>query len=119
MALLRSLGTRGCVVLAGVFAILAHRDISFYAPGWGRKAGTIRDLLICQIICPLKISANGVAARWPENQSPAFPAGHNPVGVDGPSIAATQGCPFGPTRLGYTTALRLKPHTIYLHGRLA
>ena len=27
---------------------------------------------------------NGVAARWLEDPSPAFPTGHNPVGVDGP-----------------------------------
>jgi hypothetical protein len=53
----------------------------------------------------MPINPNGVAARWPENQSPAFPAGHNPVGVEGPSIAATQGCPFGPT-LGLVTQPR-------------
>jgi len=44
----------------------------------------------------MPVNPNGVAALWPENQSPAFAGGHNPVGVDGPSIAATQGCPFGP-----------------------
>jgi hypothetical protein len=35
---------------------------------------------------PPRSNPNGVAARRPENQSPAFPAGHNPVGVDGPSM---------------------------------
>ena len=66
----------------------------------------------------MPINPNGVVARRPENQSPAFPAGHNPVGVDGPFIATTQGYPFGPT-LCYTTALRLKPRTIYVHDLLA
>jgi hypothetical protein len=36
---------------------------------------------------------------------PELTAGHNPVGVEGRSIAATQGCPFGPT-LGFVTQPR-------------
>ena len=43
---------------------------------------------------------NGVAARRPGIQSPALAASRNPVGVESPSIAATQGCPCGPT-LGF------------------
>ena len=40
------------------------------------------------------IPPNGVAARWPESWSAAVPAGHKPAGVEGPSIAAAQGCPL-------------------------
>jgi hypothetical protein len=56
----------------------------------------------------MPINPKGVEARWPENRSPASPisrAGHNPFGVDCPSVAATQGCPFGPT-LGFETQPR-------------
>jgi hypothetical protein len=53
----------------------------------------------------MALNPNGVVARRPEKRAPAFPAGHNPVGVEGPSIAATQGCPFGPT-LGFVTQPR-------------
>jgi len=44
---------------------------------------------------PLK--PNGVVSRSLENQSPALPVGHNPVGVDCLAKEATQGCPCGPT----------------------
>ena len=53
----------------------------------------------------MPLNPNGVVALGPENQSPVFPTGHNPVGVEGPSIASTQGCPFGPT-LGFVTQPR-------------
>jgi len=45
----------------------------------------------------IPINPNGVVASRPGSQSSVISSGHNPVGVDGPSMAGAQGCPFAPT----------------------
>ena len=45
----------------------------------------------------MRLNPNGVVARRTEDRLHSLPAGLNPVGVKGPSITVTQGCPYGPT----------------------
>jgi len=69
--------------------------------------------------CGGDVNPDGVVARRAENQPPAIPSGHNPLGVGGHRGAITQGWRCANPGLCYTTPLGLKPAAFIIHSGIS
>jgi len=86
---------------------------------WSENVGVKQGLANLSNYPPLKNLCQRGCGPVAENRQPGLPAGHNPVGVESPhcrypglSLRSNPG-------LCYTTALRLKARSSYVHDRLA